>query len=105
VFVAYRIRYTPTALKHLRGLPARDRATLLDAVDDRLRHQPGVPTRHRKRLRANEVAPWELRIGDYRVFYDLEAATDVQPAPEVVVLAIGLKTGNRLWIGDEEHEL
>ena len=102
--MAYRIRYTPTALNHLRGLPARDRATLLDAVDDRLRHQPGVPTRHRKRLRTNEAAPG-ARAGDYRVFYDLEAATDVHLEPEVVVLAIGLKIGKRLRIGDEELEL
>ena len=44
----------------------------MDAVDDHLRHQPDVPTRHRKRMRPNALAPWELRVGDYRVFYDVE---------------------------------
>ncbi len=77
----------------------------MDAVDDQLRHQPDVPTRHRKRMRPNAVAPWELRVGDYRVFYDVEPGTEEAERPEVVVLAIGLKTGNRVWIGGEEHEL
>ncbi len=99
------IQYTPTALEHLRGLTARDRATLVDAVDEQLRHQPDVPTRHRKRMRTNPVAPWELRVGDYRVFYDVEPAVEEASEPQVVVLAIGLKTGNRVLIGGEEHEL
>ena len=99
------IRYTPTALGHLRNLSARDRATLVDAVDDQLRHQPDMPTRHRKRICPNPVAPWELRVGDYRIFYDVEPAVDEAGEPEVVILAIGIKTGNRVLIGDEEHEL
>jgi mRNA-degrading endonuclease RelE of RelBE toxin-antitoxin system len=98
------IHYTPTALGHLRLLSARDRVILMDAVDDKLRHLPDAPTRHRKRMRPNAVAPWELRVGDYRVFYDLEPA-DEDGVPKVVILAIGLKMGNRVLIGDEEHEL
>jgi hypothetical protein len=39
------------------------------------------------------------------LFYDFEPAVDESAAPEVVILAVGLKTGNRLLIGDEEHEL
>jgi len=105
VFVAYGIRYTATALEHLRGLSARDRTTLVDAVGDQLRNQPDVPTRRRKRMRPNPVAPWELRVGDYRVFYDIESEAEEAGQPEVVVLAIGLKTGNRVWIGGEEHQL
>ncbi len=103
--MVYGIRYTATALEHLRGLSARDRTTLVDAVDDQLRHQPDVPTRRRKRMRPNPVAPWELRVGDYRVFYDLEPGAEEAGEPEVVVLAIGLKTRNRIWIGGEEQEL
>ncbi len=77
----------------------------MDAVDDNLRLQPDVSTRHRKRMRPNAVAPWELRVGDYRVFYDVQPGAEEADNPEVVVLAIGLKTGNRVWIGGEEHEL
>ena len=77
----------------------------MDAVDDQLRHQPDVPTRRRKRMRPNPVAPWELRVGGYRVFYDLVPEAEETGEPEVVVLAIGLKVRDRVWIGGEEHEL
>jgi mRNA-degrading endonuclease RelE of RelBE toxin-antitoxin system len=103
--VAHGIHYTATALGHLRDLSARDRAIILDTVDEQLRHQPDVPTRNRKRMRANSVAPWELRVENYRVFYDMERATEEATGTEVVILAIGLKVGNRVLIGDEEHEL
>ena len=86
-------------------MSARDRATVLDAVDDQLRHQPDMPTRHRKRMHRTRWRTWELRVGDYRIFYDVEPAVDEAGEPEVVILAIGVKTGNRVLIGDEEHEL
>jgi hypothetical protein len=35
----------------------------------------------------------------------VEPAVDEAAEPEVVILAIGIKTGNRVLIGDEEHEL
>jgi mRNA-degrading endonuclease RelE of RelBE toxin-antitoxin system len=56
-------------------------------------------------MRPNPVTPWELRVGDYRIFYDVESAIDEAAEAEVVILAVGLKTGNRVVIGDEEHEL
>jgi mRNA interferase RelE/StbE len=99
------IRYVPTALEHLRGLSAHDRVTVVDAVDRQLRHQPEVVTRHRKRMRPNPLAAWELRVGDLRVFYDFRAPTVEGESAEVVVLAVGRKVGNRLWIGDEEQVL
>jgi hypothetical protein len=46
-------------------LTTRQSATVLDVVARTLTHEPTVPTRQRKVLRANAVAPWELRIGDH----------------------------------------
>ena len=51
---------------------ARQRAIVLDAVDEQLTHQPTVETRNRKPMRPNPLAPWELRIGVLRVYYDVE---------------------------------
>jgi hypothetical protein len=48
-------------------------------------------------LRPNLIAPWELRLGDVRVFYAIEA----QPEPRVTVAAVGVKRHNKLWIGNE----
>jgi hypothetical protein len=80
---------------------------VVEAVEGQLRHQPDVPTRNRKRMHPNPVAPWELRIGDLRVFYDLEPApADPEATDEavVVILAVGIKKGSRLRLGDEECE-
>ncbi len=110
--MAFIIRYTPLALEHLRSLTARDQSIVVDAVDDQLPEQALVPTRNRKPLRPNELATWELRLGDLRVFYNIETGTDDAGAPidelpvgVVVIVAVGIKCGNRLLISGEEFEL
>ena len=72
---------------------------MLDTIDTQLTDQPAVATRNRKRLRPNRVSEWELRIGRFRVFYD------VLPAELVKIVAIGYKEGSRLFIRGEEFEL
>jgi mRNA-degrading endonuclease RelE of RelBE toxin-antitoxin system len=74
--------------------------TLLDAIEDQLIYQPGVPTRHRKLLRENPLADWELRVGEYRVFYDIDDEPGI-----VMILAIGVKSHNTLRIEGEEIQL
>lgn len=85
----------------MEGLTARQRTTVLDVVARNLTHEPTVPTRQRKVLRANAVAPWELRIGDLRVYYEVKD----DPERVVVVKAVGVKERNRVLIGGEEVEL
>ena len=83
------------------SLTAGERVRVLDAVARQLVHEPLVETRNRKPLRPNPVAPWELRVGSMRVFY--EVASDVS---EVVhVLAVGKKERNLLRIGRREIKL
>ncbi len=96
----FTIEFSPDARDHLRVLKKREQQILLDAVVDQLTHQPDVPTKHRKPLDENPIAPWELRIGDFRVFY--EVSRDDQM---VVILVVGRKFHNQLIIGDEEIEL
>ncbi len=97
----YTIEYSPETLDHLRALTARDRSLVLDEVDAQLRHQPTIETRNRKRMRPNPLAPWELRIGTLRVYYDVEEA----PEPKVLIRAVGIKERNRVRIGRKEFEL
>lgn len=98
--MAYRIEYSPETDRHLRVLSAGQRSTVFDAVDEQLVHQPAVETRNRKPMRPNPLAPWELRIGDLRVYYDVEE----EPEKRVTILAIGVKRGNRVILGGEEFE-
>jgi mRNA-degrading endonuclease RelE of RelBE toxin-antitoxin system len=85
----------------MQRLTARQSATVLDVVGRSLTHEPTLPTRQRKVLRANPVAPWELRIGNLRVYYEVKD----DPERLVVVKAIGVKQRNRVLIGGEEVEL
>ena len=97
----YQIEYSPEAVDHLRGLSGRDQSLVIDAVDEQLAHQPTVETRNRKPMRPNPLAPWELRIGQLRVYYEVKQ----EPGPVVVVLAVGIKDRNTIQIGGEEISL
>jgi mRNA-degrading endonuclease RelE of RelBE toxin-antitoxin system len=95
--VAYRIEYSPEAEEHLRVLTRRQQAIVLDVVETTLTEQPLTETRNRKRMRPNGLALWELRIGDLRVYYDV----DPGPPRVVQVRAVGIKSRDRVRIGKE----
>lgn len=97
----YRIEYSPGTEDHFRALTARQQIIVLDSVDKQLQHQPTVETRNRKPMRPNPVAPWELRVGNLRVYYDVEE----EPEPVVFIRAVGVKLRNRVRIGNEVIEL
>lgn len=100
----HRIVYSDEAIEHLRLLAARERGEVVGAVERSLAAEPTLETRHRKRMRPNPIAPWELRVGDLRVYYDVKAS-DERDAPEVQVLAVGRKDRNRVLIAGEEIDL
>ena len=97
----YIIDYSPEAEDHLRWLTTRQQRAVVDNVERRLLHEPTVETKNRKPMRPNPVAPWELRLGTLRVYYDVEE----QPEQRVIIVAVGVKEGNRVRIGGEVIEL
>ena len=99
--MAYRIRFTESAEEHFAQLTARQQAIVLSAVRAQLRDEPLRETRNRKHLRPNPLAPWELRVGLLRVFYEL----DTLELDLVNVLAIGIKRANRLIVSGKEIHL
>jgi len=99
--VAYVIEYSPEAENHMRWLTMRQQIIVLDTVDRQLLHQPNMETRNRKPMRPNPVAPWELRIGNLRVYYE---AKD-KPEPTVTILAIEIKERDLVRIGGERIKL
>lgn len=74
---------------------------MVDAIEGQLHHEPLTETRHRKPLRPNPVAPWELRVGHLRVFYEVVQG----PTGIVRILAVGRKRRNVLVIGGKEIQL
>jgi mRNA-degrading endonuclease RelE of RelBE toxin-antitoxin system len=101
--VAYEIVFSQEADKHLDALAARHRARVFAAVERQLREEPAVATRNRKPMDPEKrmfIAPWELRVGELRVYYSVEQ----EPRRKVVIVAVGIKVRERVWIGGEEIE-
>ena len=94
------IEFTAEAEHDLKWFRKNEQSEILDAIDEQLRFEPDVETRNRKRLRPNQTAEWELRVGNFRVFYDVATVVRI-----VSIDAIGLKIGNRLYFRGKEKEL
>lgn len=95
--MAYQIIYIPVANRHLLGLAVRQQRIVHDAVNEQLTYQPAVETTNRKRRKQpNLLADWELKIGNLRVYYNVEEANAI-----VLVRAIGTKKGNLVKIGKQ----
>ena len=100
--VLYKIAYAPQVRKHLKAIEPKYYSLIRTEIESRLKFEPTIETRNRKPLKrpADIQGEWELRIGHdnrFRVFY----AVDVE-RHEVLILAIGVKEGNQLFIGGEE---
>lgn len=71
------IRFAEDVEEDLNRIPIYYRKQIMDAIEKQLAHTPATPTRNRKLL--SNLAPpweavqpvWELRVGEYRVFYDV----------------------------------
>jgi mRNA-degrading endonuclease RelE of RelBE toxin-antitoxin system len=91
----FSIRIAALAVTHLAAIRRYDRNRILDAITAQLQHDPEEVTPHRKQL--SGIAPsfehaqpiWQLRVGDFRVIYDIDAVNDV-----VIVRAV-LRKGRR----------
>ena len=81
--MAYGIQFTKSAEEHFADLTARQQAIVLNA------------------MRPNPLAPWELRVGFLRVFYEVDALE----SDLVNVLAIGIKKGNKLFVSGKEIQI
>ena len=91
----YEIILAPQALQDLKALPARDRATVRDALETHLRHKPTKLSKSRiKRLRGLAKPQYRLRVGDIRVFYDVAEGM-------VSILAIISKSEAMRWLKEE----
>ncbi len=99
--MAFRIITSKEALGHLHHLTAAQSALVTDTIEEQLTHQPTVETRNRKRMEENELATWELRIRDLRVYYDVEEEHD----QVVWIRAIGIKVRSQVFIDGKEARL
>ena len=98
--MCFEIDFSPDAISQLKALRKRDQVVVLDAIERQLRDTPFATTRNRKPMRSNILATWELRVGVFRVYYDINVVKE-----SVAITAIGMKIQNRLFIAGEEITL
>jgi mRNA-degrading endonuclease RelE of RelBE toxin-antitoxin system len=79
----YDIRFARGVEDDLHRTPVFYRNRIVDAIESQLANTPLTSTRNRKLL-ANLIPPWEavppvweLRVGEYRVFYDVSEEDSV----------------------------
>jgi mRNA-degrading endonuclease RelE of RelBE toxin-antitoxin system len=79
--MAHEIRLSGNAAEELRNLAVFERRRIVDEINSQLGHEPTVATRNRKCLLGltpgfeHRPPVWELRVGDIRVFYDVDDET------------------------------
>jgi mRNA-degrading endonuclease RelE of RelBE toxin-antitoxin system len=96
--MAYEVIFSPEAQDHLRKLPARVRTLVYHQTLLHLSHEPSRTTRRRKLMAPNHFAEWELRLGDFRVYYNVDTGAD----PHEYLVAVARKVRDRVFLGDEE---
>ena len=71
------IKYAWSVADDLEKLRTFDQKRILDRIEEQLTHQPTHETQNRKIVPGlvppweHEVPAWELRVGEFRVFYDV----------------------------------
>jgi mRNA-degrading endonuclease RelE of RelBE toxin-antitoxin system len=72
------IEYGEGVIPFVRDLPAARYRQILDKIEEQLTHEPTRETRNKKILEGlkppweHQEPIWELRVGEYRVFYDVD---------------------------------
>ena len=65
--MTYRVDLTVAAARQIKKLPRPARGRVLDAIEDAAKD----PRLHGSRKLVGEQHAWRVRVGDYRVIYDV----------------------------------
>lgn len=96
----YEIEYTQEAIDDLRHFQKREQNMIVDGIDQQLRYEPTTETRNRKQMQINNLAKWELRIGEFRVLYNVDTQVRI-----VEIQRIGEKRGNTFFFQGRKKDL
>lgn len=89
----YILDITEDANEDLSYYRAFERKVIVDEIVAQLVDQPDAETHSRKILRDNPIARLELKVGKFRVFYEIDPDEKL-----VTVVSIGHKQHNVLYI-------
>jgi mRNA-degrading endonuclease RelE of RelBE toxin-antitoxin system len=90
----YSVSIEHSADRELRAIPTNDRIRIVGTIAKLLRHEPTKESKSRiKKLRQPAAAVYRLRVGEYRVFYDVVGS-------QVMVLHVCHKNDCSEYYGD-----
>ena len=96
----FELTFSESAAEDLRAVKKSDQKKILAAIQEQLTAEPVKETRNRKPLRPNSLAQWEIRVGEFRVFYDV-----AEKEKEITIKAVGWKEHNKLYFRGKEGKL
>lgn len=88
----YEIEFTPTAREDLRYFKKYEQNIIIEAIEIQLTYEPAVETTNRFHRNPPYIADWELHVGDFRIFYNVEETVNI-----VRIERIGEKPNNQLY--------
>lgn len=88
----YEIEFTPEWLQDLRYFRKFEQNIIIDGIQTQLIYEPAVETNNRFRRNPPDIAEWELRIGVFRVFYNVDKIVQI-----VTIEKIGEKPNNTVF--------
>lgn len=90
----YRIEFTKQALEDIKSFRKTDQVSILDHIELHLGHDPTFQSKSRiKALRPGTFPPYRLRVGEFRIYYDVDEAEEV-----VIVFGVVLKSQSSDWL-------
>ena len=95
----YNIEFGQSANDDLNYYEKYDQKIIVKAILEYLKTDANIESRKRKQLRPNPIAPWELRVGKYRIFYEITESQIVK------ILAVGHKEHNELFVRGRKVEI
>jgi mRNA-degrading endonuclease RelE of RelBE toxin-antitoxin system len=98
--MANTVTFTPEAESDLRALRTVDRVRIAEHCDRLLSTNPTLTSKARiKRLRPGAYPPYRLRVGDFRIYYDVD-----EVRRRVVIYGVVAKSQAEAWRADFEQE-
>ena len=80
------IKFTQHAIEDLQAFPKSEQQWIVTTLESALTSDATLESEHRRRLHPNGPAEWEIRLGQIRVFYDVDV-----PTATVKIEAVGKK--------------
>ncbi|MFQ5709215.1 MAG: type II toxin-antitoxin system RelE/ParE family toxin [bacterium] len=95
----FQIEFTQSAEKDTEYFTKYEQRIIITGIRRFLSEDANVETKRKKQLRPNKLAPWELKIGNFRVFYGIEKRNLAK------IIAVGVKEHDELFVRGKRVEL